>query len=312
VKNLLVLLTFLILIPRALIINAQQAPLYTHYMENTLVVNPAYAGNRDILTVTALHRSQWVGFKGAPVTETLTAHTPLKNEHLGVGLSIMNDKIGPLNNTSLFLYYSYILKLNNESKMAFGLSAGMNIYNADLSSVQLDAQNDPAFQNNINNHVTPNFGFGTYYSRKRFYAGFSIPDLLKNNYLSVNQADMNTVVGREQRNYFLIAGTMFDLADNLVFKPSTLIKLTKAAPIQVDLTASFVIVRKLLVGVMYRTGDSFGCLIGFDFNNNLSLGYSYDWSYGIKSYRYNQGSHELFLRYSVRIFKKKGYSEIKN
>jgi type IX secretion system PorP/SprF family membrane protein len=286
-------------------INGQQAPLYTHYMNNSLVVNPAYAGSRDALTITVLHRSQWVGFKGAPLTQTLTAHTNLPNEHLGIGLSVLNDKIGPVNNTSLFIYYSYIIKLTEKSKLAFGLGAGMNIYNANLSSIQLDVQNDPAFQNNVNNHVTPNFGFGAYYSSEQYYAGISVPDLLQNSYLAVNQVDMNPTISKEQRHFFIIAGTMINLSDNLAFKPTTLIKVTKASPMQVDLTASFIIVDKILVGAMYRTGDAFGCLLGFDITDQLHLGYSYDWSYGLRTFKYNQGSHELVLRFDINIFKKK-------
>lgn len=286
-------------------IDAQQAPLFTHYMNNSLVINPAYAGSRDALTITALHRSQWVGFKGAPLTQTLTVHTPLTNEHLGIGFSLLNDKIGPVNNTSLFLYYSYIIKLNEKSKLAFGLSAGLNIYNADLSSIPLDVQDDPAFQSNVNNHVTPNFGFGAYYSRERFYAGISVPDMLQNNYLAVNQTDMDVSTGKEQRHYFIIAGTMINLSDNLAFKPTTLIKVTKASPMQADLTASFIILDKILAGVMYRTGDAMGCLLGFDVTHQLHLGYSFDWSYGLQTFKYNQGSHELVIRYDIKIFNKK-------
>jgi type IX secretion system PorP/SprF family membrane protein len=283
---------------------AQQAPMYTHYMYNTLSVNPAYAGSRDALTLTALYRTQWVGFKGAPVTQTFTMHTPLRNEHVGVGLSVLNDKIGPSNNTSVFFDYAYRINLSERAKLSFGLSAGVNIYNANLSSLQLDQQTDPSFQNNVNNHVTPNFGFGLYYSRARFYAGISVPDLLQNNYLATG----NSTTGKEQRHYFFIAGTLINISENLAFKPTTLVKVTNGAPIQADLTASFIIVKRLLVGVMYRTGDSFGGLVGFDITEQLHLGYSYDWSYGLKTGTYNNGSHEVILRYDVLFNKKQIHS----
>jgi type IX secretion system PorP/SprF family membrane protein len=285
-------------------IYAQQAPMYTHYMNNTLSVNPAYAGSRDALTLTALHRSQWVGFTGAPVTQTLTMHTPLRNEHIGLGLSVLNDKIGPTNNTSFFIDYAYIIKLTEKAKLAFGLSAGLNIYNASLNSLQLDQQTDPAFQNNVNNHVTPNFGFGIYYSRERFYAGISAPGLLQNSYLAENQVSGITLTGKEQRHYFFIAGALVNISENLAFKPTTLVRVTNGAPIQADLTASFIIMKRLLVGAMYRTGDSFGGLVGFDITEQLHLGYSYDWSYGLRTGLYNHGSHELLLRYDI-VFNKK-------
>jgi type IX secretion system PorP/SprF family membrane protein len=273
-------------------------------MNNTLSVNPAYAGSRDALTLTALYRTQWVGFKGAPVTQTFTMHTPLRNEHVGIGLSVLNDKIGPSNNTSVFFDYAYRIKLSEKAKLSFGLSAGVNIYNASLNSLQLDQQTDPSFQNNVNNHVTPNFGFGLYYSRARFYAGISVPDLLQNNYLSTG----NSTTGKEQRHYFFIAGTLINISENLAFKPTTLVKVTNGAPIQADLTASFIIVKRLLVGVMYRTGDSFGGLVGFDITELLHLGYSYDWSYGLKTGTYNNGSHEVILRYDILFNKKQIHS----
>jgi len=276
--------------------NAQQAPMYTHYMYNTLSVNPAYAGSRDALTITALHRSQWVDFKGAPVTQTLTAHTPL-GEHIGVGLSFSNDKIGPINNTSAFVDFAYIMKLNKKAKLSLGLSAGANIFQASLSSLNLDQQTDPVFTNNISNRTTPNFGFGAYYYMERFYLGVSAPNLLENNYSTITQADGTTLNGKEQRHYFLIAGTMIRLSDNLDLKPTALIKLTPAVPVQADVTASFIIMQKLLVGAMFRTGDAVGGLIGFDVTQQLHLGYSYDWSYGLKTAKYNKGSHEIVLRY---------------
>lgn len=276
---------------------AQQAPMYTHYMYNTLSVNPAYAGSREALTVTGLHRSQWVDFKGAPITQTLTMHAPIVNEHIGIGLSVMNDKIGPTNNTSLFASFAYIIKLNKRSRLALGLSAGASIFQARLSTLDVGDQVDPAFQTDTRNRVTPNFGFGAYYYRERFYVGLSVPNLLQNPYSADLLANGNTLLGREKQHYFLIAGTMLRLSPNLDFKPTTLIKVTENAPVQADLTASFVIVKRLLLGAMFRTGDAVGALIGYDITPQLHAGYSYDWSYGLRTFKYNNGSHEVMLRY---------------
>jgi len=289
----------------SLTVSAQQVPMYTHYMYNTLVINPAYAGSRDALTVTGLYRTQWVGFSGAPVIQTLTAHAPLKNQHLGLGFSVVNDKIGATNSTSVVVDFAYKMQLTAKSKLALGISGGMNLFQAQLSSLNLDQQTDPTFQNNINNRVIPNFGFGAYYSRERFYAGISAPSLLQNNYSIVTNADGSTLIGKEQRTYYLIAGTVIKISDNLAFKPTTLIKVTAGAPIQADLTASFIIVKKLTLGIMYRSGDAAGALIGFDITNQFHLGYSYDWSYGLKTSVYNQGSHELMLRYDFIYGSKK-------
>ncbi len=295
----------LVLTLGSLTVNAQQVPIYTHYMYNTLVVNPAYAGSRDALTVTGLYRSQWVDFKGAPVVQTVTIHSPLRNDHIGVGLAVLNDKTGPTNNTSVVGDFAYRIQLNTKSKLAFGLSAGANMFQANLSALNLDQPTDPTFQNNINNHVTPNFGAGAYYSRERFYAGVSVPNLLENNYSTVKKADGTTLIGKEQRSYFLIAGTVFNITDNFAFKPTALVKVTAAAPIQADYTASFIIMKKLLLGAMYRSGDAVGALVGFDITNQLHIGYSYDWSYGLATSKYNNGSHELILRYDFIFPSKK-------
>lgn len=284
---------------------AQQDPMYTHYMYNTLMVNPGYAGSRDALTVTALHRSQWVNYKGAPVVQSLTLHSPLINDHIGVGLSVLNDKIGPTNKTSIFADFAYRFKLTKKSKLALGLSGGANIFQANLSSVELNQQNDPSFQNNISNRAVPNFGFGAYYSRERFYAGISAPSLIQNNYSKVSQVAGTTLLGAEQRHYYFIAGGVINLSDNLAFKPTTLVKATPGAPMQADVTASFVIMKKLTLGAMYRTGDAFGGLLGVDLTNQLHIGYSYDWSYGLKTGRYNSGSHEIMLRYDFIFNSKK-------
>jgi len=286
-------------------IHAQQASMYTHYMNNTLIVNPAYAGSRDALTITAINRMQWVDFDGAPVTQSLTMHMPLPNERLGIGLSVLNDKIGPTNATSLVFDLAYRFNLTQKSKMAFGLSAGANMFNANLSELQLNVQNDPVFLNNINNHVTPNIGFGAYYSRERFYAGISNPNLLETSYSQIDQGNGTSLIGKEQRHFFFIAGALFHLSQSLDFKPTSFIKTTVGAPIEADLTASFIIKKRLLLGAMFRTGDAFGGLIGFNFTDMLHLGYSYDWSFGLQTAKYNQGSHEIVLSYDFLLFNKK-------
>lgn len=282
-------------------LKAQQDPMYTHYMFNTLMVNPGYAGSRDMLTITALHRSQWVDFKGAPIVQSLTLHSPLKNNHYGVGLSVLNDKIGTTNKTSVFGDFAYRVDLTKKSKLALGLSAGVNIFQANLTSLALDQGGDPTFQTNINNRITPNFGFGLYYSRERFYAGVSIPNLVRNNFAKGGSA----LQGSEQRHYFLIAGAVFNLSESVAFKPTTFIKVAPAVPVQADITATFIFVKKVSLGAMYRTGDACGALIGFNITDQVYLGYSYDWSYGLSSSRYNHGSHEVVFRYDIPVRDKK-------
>ncbi len=285
-------------------LHAQQIPMFTHYMNNTLMVNPAYAGSREALSITTLHRSQWVGFNDAPITQTLSMHTPLRNERIGIGLSILNDKIGPTNNTSIFFNYAYILKLTEKSKLSLGMSVGGSMFQANLTNVNLDVQDDPAFQNNINNGLSPNFGFGVYFSRKNFYAGLSTPMLLQNSYSGSLEGN-NVLIGKDQRHYFLIAGAMIHLTPNVAFKPTALVKVTAVAPAQIDLTTSLVFMEKFLLGAMVRSGDAFGGLVGLNISDQLYFGYSYDWSYGLKTAKYNQGSHEIMLRYDFIFSSKK-------
>ncbi len=287
----------LVLVLGALSIKAQQMPMYTHYMYNTLMVNPAYAGSRDALTVTALNRKQWVSFEGAPLTQTLSMHAPIRSKHVGLGLSVMNDKIGPTNNISAFVDFAFIMKLTEKSKLALGLSGGVNVFTADLNSLELNEENDPAFMHDIDNSILPNFGFGAYYSREKFYAGVSVPNLIENSYSNIDHSAENTLIGKERRHYFFIAGAIFDLSPNLAIKPTTLVKVTAAAPVQADLTCSFIIMQKFLFGAMYRTGDAVGILAGLSITDQFYFGYSFDWSYGVKTGEYNNGSHELILRY---------------
>jgi len=285
--------------------HAQQDPMYTHYMYNTLSINPAYAGSRDALTVSALHRSQWVDFKGAPMTQTLTLHSPIASKNIGLGLAASNDKIGPINNTAISGSFAYMIHLNKKSKLSLGLSGGINILQARLSGLQLDNQNDPSFQNDIRNRVTPSVGFGIYYSRERFYAGVSTPNILESKYYESTQANGTVTESKANRHYFFITGAVFNLAENLAFKPTTLVKVTMGAPIQADFTASFIIMKRFLLGAMYRTGDAVGVLVGFDISQQFHVGYSYDWSVGLRTPTYNLGSHELMLRYDFIFNSKK-------
>jgi len=290
------IITILLIVIVGYTASAQQDAMFTHYMYNTLAVNPAYAGSRDALTITGLHRSQWIGFDGAPITQTLTAHTPIINENIGLGLSVINDKIGPVNTTSLYADFSYRIKIDKKSHLAFGLKGGMNMVNNNLTSLNLDDKNDLAFIQNVQSKLLPNFGFGMYYSSDKFYAGVSIPKLLENNFAN-NTTSGSTNLASEKRHYFLIAGTVFNINEGIKLKPTTFIKVTNGAPIEADVTASFIFHDKFWLGGMFRTGDALGILAGLNITNQFALGYSFDWSYANTTMKYNGGSHELMLRY---------------
>lgn len=283
-------------------VTAQQDAMFTHYMYNTLGVNPGYAGSRNALTLTALHRSQWVSFPGAPETQTFTIHGPALDDKIGLGLSIVNDKLGPIKSTSVYGDASYRLKLNRKSTLAIGLKAGINYMRGQFSDILIDDQTDAVFQQNEVMNANPNFGVGFYYHREKFYAGLSAPTLLENRFTA------NTVNGDrasfldQQRHYFLIIGGVIDLNDNLMIKPTSFVKMTEGAPIELDLTGTLIYRERYNAGLMYRSGDAMGLLLGLNLNEQLYMGYSFDWSFLNTTLTYNGGSHEVMLRYDF-IFK---------
>lgn len=287
-------ITIITLLSICSVYNAQQDAMFTHYMYNTLWLNPAYAGTRDALTITGIYRSQWVGFNGAPQDQTFTLHSPVRDGKMGLGFSVQNDKIGPTKNTVIAGDYSYQLRLDKKSKLNFGLKGMVNIFSNNISSLKLEdqAQQDKSFSQNVQT-ISPNFGVGTYYFRERFYAGISTPKLIQNKFTN------GSVSYTEKRHYFFIMGAVFDINKNVKFKPTCFLKATKAAPVQGDLTANFIVNDKFTVGAMYRTGDALGVLAGFAFTEQLTFGYSFDWSMANTTGKYNSGSHEILLRYDL-------------
>lgn len=284
--------------------SAQQDAMFTHYAYNTLAVNPAYAGTRDALSITALSRFQWVGFDGAPNTQTITLHTPFYSDKLGAGLSILNDNIGPVNNTAITADFAYHMQVSETDKLSFGLKGGINLFSGDFASIATTTENDESFNNKVTNAIDPNFGFGLYYHSTKWYVGASAPRVLENDILS--GAATLTNVGLQQRHFFLIAGAVFDLnkRGTVKLKPTTLVKMTQGAPIQGDLTAMFILNDKLELGAMYRTMDAAGVLVGINIQPNFRVGYSFDWSMVNSTGRYNAGSHELMLRYEFNYANK--------
>lgn len=280
---------------------AQQDAMFTHYMDNTLAINPAYAGSRDALTMMALHRSQWVGFDGAPTTQTLTLHSPVFHPNTGLGVSILNDKIGPVNTTSMYIDFAYRIKFDH-SYLSFGLKSGINLMKVGLEDISLNDPSDPSYSLDYQSSFMPNFGGGLYYYTDRYYLGVSVPKILQNNLFnnSVNQDLLDAV-----RHYFFIAGAYFNINDNLKFKPTTFVKVVPAAPVEIDLTGTFILKDKIMAGLMYRTGDAMGVLLGMYLTPQLTLGYSFDWSTTNTTGKYNGGSHEILLRYDFFIIQQK-------
>jgi type IX secretion system PorP/SprF family membrane protein len=282
-------------------VNAQQDPLFSQYMFNKLAVNPAYAGSRDALTVDALYRYQWVNIDGAPQTLSASIHTPLKNEHIGVGLNVYHDAIGPSVTQGAMGTFSYRILFPN-SKLAFGLQAGVKY--SDVLWSHINVENvDPLLQSPMKNRAVPDAAFGMYYYSSKYYVGISSKQLFQ------NQTGIVKINGEEQfkkllRHFYGMAGAAFKVSDQVIFRPSVLVKFVKNAPPQMDLNASFQIAGSFWVGASYRTEKAMSFMTEFNVSDNLRIGYSYDvWFNELQAY--NKGSHEIRLGFDFDIFKRR-------
>ena len=274
---------------------AQQDAQYTQYMYNTINVNPAYAGSRGAMSIFALHRTQWVGLDGAPVTNVASINTPLNNSNLGLCVTFINDKIGPTNENTISADLSYTIPTSENFKLSFGMKATANLFNLDITKLNpVDAfPLDPSMQN-INNEFSPNIGAGLYLHSDKAYIGFSIP-----NFIESNRYDDNEVaIFKEKINYYLMAGYVFDLSSEVKFKPAVLSKMVVGAPLQLDISGNFMFSEKFTVGLAYRWSAALSAMVGFQVSDGMYIGYGYDRE-TTKLNNYNSGSHEIFLRYEI-------------
>ncbi|WP_167619961.1 type IX secretion system membrane protein PorP/SprF [Maribellus sediminis] len=283
--------------------NAQQDPMYTQYMFNTQTINPAYAGTWESVGFMALGRHQWTGWDGAPETYTFSLQAPLKNERVALGFDVISDKVGLEKKFYLFADYSYLVPIGEKTNLRLGLKGGFTNYSNNLQEYDIVDPGDPNFVGEINNAFKPNFGVGAFLYSKKAYVGFSIPKVVNTTF----ENDMkNFSVEGELRHYFLIAGAVFDLGENVKFKPTMLTKASftseTGTPVQFDLTGNFLIKEKLWLGAMYRTGSSYGFIAQWIFAEKLRIGYAIDFSTNNLK-EHNNGTHEVMVSYELR-FKK--------
>lgn len=278
-------------------LHAQQDAQYTNYMYNTMNINPAYAGSRGNLSVFGLHRTQWVGLDGAPTTNTFAIHSPFRESNVGVGLSFMNDVIGPSDESTISADFSYTINTSDTYKLAFGLRATAHLLNVDFSKLHIYNQGDALAQYNIDNRFSPNFGAGAYWYSEDTYFGISIPNMLETQHFDKTQVAYSaTSVPYERMHYHIIGGKVLDINPDIQFKPAFLAKIVEGAPLQLDLSANFLFQEKFTLGAAYRWDAAMSALAGFQVNDNWFIGYGYD-AEVTKLANYNSGSHELFLRY---------------
>lgn len=293
IKNISILFTLLFLSNQKT--NAQQDSQYTNYMYNTINVNPAYAGSRGVMSIFGLHRTQWVGLDGAPVTNTLSVNTPINNSNFGLGVSFVNDRIGPSDENAISADISYTIQTSETYKLSFGIKGTANLLNVDYTKLDRYDLTDPQFQNNIDNRFSPNIGAGIYFHSDKLYAGLSVPNFLETDHFDDNVS----ATAKERMHYYLIGGYVFDLSPTVKFKPAFLSKMVTGAPLQLDLTANFMFNEKFVLGAAWRWDAALSGLIGFQVSEGWFIGYGYD-AETTKLANYNSGSHEIFLRYEFK------------
>jgi len=295
------LLTALIFAGVASASYAQQEAQYTQYMDNMLYYNPAYAGSRDMMNISALHRQQWVGYNGAPITSSLTFNTPLRYKSLGVGFSFLNDKVGPTNATWVNADISYSLRFKrNEGRLSFGLKGGINFLNGDLSSLSKQDATDDVLNFRYQNAIQPNIGGGIYYQSKTWFVGLSVPKIVQ------NTRDLTSINYLDQRHYYFTLGGFITASRMLKLRPSAMLKITENAPFALDGSLAFIFYDKLWLGGNYRLQESGGIFIQYQLSNQFKIGYAFEMA-TTKLRKHNAGTHEVLISYDL-LFKNKSLS----
>jgi type IX secretion system PorP/SprF family membrane protein len=279
---------------------AQQDAMYSQYMFNMLAVNPAYAGNREVLSLTGLARAQWIGIDGAPISSTLSLDAPIKKKQIGIGLQLFSEKIGVTTSNGLYTSYAYRIHLK-KSTFAFGLQGGAVHYSANYTQVvlsQATAPLDKSFQANAS-VLIPSLGAGFFLSDDKYYIGASIPSLLRTQVVFGSDIKVN-----RDDHLFVMTGYVFKLNPDFKLKSSLLLKAVKGSPLELDVNINLWMYDKLAIGASYRTGDAAVGMVEIQASPNMRIGYAYDYSFSKLRY-FHSGSHELFLRYEFGYTKDK-------
>ena len=291
---------FLAMMCSTFISYAQQDAQFTQYMYNTININPAYAGSRGALSVFGLYRTQWVGLDGAPQTGTFSINTPIENTNFGLGFGIINDRIGPADETNVAVDVSYTVQTSQNWKLAFGVKASANLLNVDFNKLTIFNTNDAAFTvKNIDNRFSPNIGAGLFWYSDNSYIGLSVPNFLETQHFDrASTINSNNFVAKERMNFYFIAGKVFTLSDDIKFKPALLSKIVSGAPLQIDVSGNFIFNEKFVLGAAYRWSAAVSLMAGFQINPSWYIGYGYDLE-TTRLANFNSGSHEIFLRYEL-------------
>jgi type IX secretion system PorP/SprF family membrane protein len=276
----------------AFIVKGQQLPQQTQFVFNQFAFNPAYAGVTDTWEAVVNNRYQWVGITDAPRTFTLAAQGPFKNEKMGIGAMLYTDVVGPTRRLGFQASYAYHIDLNEEVKLSFGLSFGFNQWLLDADKITTVDNDDPFFSNGLIKTISADSKFGVYLYHKNWYFGAALPQLFHNTL----KFDEIGIEGRSylEDHFYFNAGYIFRVGEDWEIEPLTLVKIAYPAPTKIDIALKAMYKKTVWLGVGYRTNDAYYGMVGFMYNNNLKLGYSYDISHNsLKGF--NSGSHELMF-----------------
>lgn len=271
---------------------AQQKVQFTQYMFNGLVINPAYAGAEEALSLTFIQRSQWTGIENAPNTQTFSGHTLFKNKHVGLGLTLINDKIGVHRNFNASANYAYHVKIKEETYLSFGLQGGVHSRKSDYTSLLGTVSNDPKLYNPYISHTFFDVGMGVYLRSNRFHLGVSAPELIPEK-ISINDT---LSIRMSKVNYFVFSKYRATLTENIDLEPSLMIKYFSGVPLSFDLNMNLIFRKVLTIGASYRKRESIDFLLKCQVTPQLQFGYAYDYPIGDIA-RLTNGSHEIMVNY---------------
>lgn len=280
-------------------VKAQQDPLYTQYMDNLLVVNPAFAGSKENGNVLLVARNQWVSFPDAPVTRSFSYQTPMKNKNIGLGFSVMYDKIGPQKQTGVYFDYSYFLRVSESYRLGMGLKGGVSFYRSSLTDL-ITINPDPIYAQDIYKNFLPNLGVGFFLFSNDTYFGLSVPKLIEN---KITRDDYETdYVNKQDIHVYFVAGKTFKLNEEFQLKTNAMLRYVRNAPISFQVTAMAGFKEKFWVGGMARFGDSFAIVTQFQATEKMMIGYSYDFTTSQLN-TFSNGTHEIMFSFDLNIFK---------
>jgi len=284
---------------------AQTEPMYSQYMYNMLGVNPAYAGNREALSLNFFQRNQWVGIKGAPKTTSISMDQSIKDGKIGWGLQVYDDRLGVEAATGFNGMLSTRIKVSEKGVLSGGLSFGLMNYQINLNDVNnRNNPNDPSFISTDKPSTwNRSLGMGIYYNTDRFFAGVSTPSILKSRLATYKNLNKSIQLS-DDFHLFANAGYVFDINEDVKLKPSTMVKMVSGAPIQADINMNIWLKDLISFGASYRTGDAFVGMVELQATSNLRFGYAYDMPFNPLKY-FTKGSHELMFRYEIGNFKTK-------